>query len=49
MSSRRAEGCIDWLGSSGGSFEPDLNFIAIRIGHVSVREAGSELVTTEQW
>ena len=34
--------------ASGGSFEPDLNFVAIRIGHVSVREAGSELATTEQ-
>src|SRR6266481_7844283 len=33
---------------SCGSFEPDLNFVAIRIGHVSVREAGSELATTEQ-
>jgi hypothetical protein len=34
--------------SSDGSFEPDLNFVAIRLGHVSVREAGSELATTEQ-
>src|SRR5256885_2723585 len=31
-----------------GSFEPDLNFVAIGIGHVSIREAGSELATTEQ-
>jgi hypothetical protein len=30
------------------SLEPDLNFVAIRIGHVSVGEAGSELATTEQ-
>src|SRR6266404_1992207 len=30
------------------SLEPDLNFIAIRIGDVSVRKAGSELATTEQ-
>src|SRR5467141_106437 len=33
---------------SCGSFEPDLDFVAIRIGHVSVREARSELATTEQ-
>src|SRR6266481_2680155 len=30
------------------SFEPDLNLVAIRIGDVSVGEAGSELATTEQ-
>ena len=30
------------------SLEPDLNFVAIRIGDVSVGEAGSELATTEQ-
>src|SRR6266481_5872377 len=30
------------------SLEPDLNFIAIRIGDVSVGKAGSELATTEQ-
>src|SRR6266849_10944330 len=30
------------------SFEPDLNLVAIRIGDVSVGEAGSELTTTEQ-
>jgi hypothetical protein len=49
MSSRPAsDSCSDWLGGSGGSFEPDLNFVAIRIGHVGVREAGSELATTEQ-
>src|SRR5438105_8843477 len=30
------------------SLEPDLNFVAIRIGDVSVWEAGSELATTEQ-
>jgi hypothetical protein len=30
------------------SFEPDLNLVAIRIGDVSVRDAGSELTTTEQ-
>src|SRR5260370_22226063 len=30
------------------SLEPDLNFIAIRIGDVSVGKAGSELTTTEQ-
>src|SRR5437899_1397892 len=30
------------------SFEPDLNFVAIRIGDVSVGQAGSELATTEQ-
>ena len=31
-----------------GSLEPDLDFVAIRIGDVSVGEAGSELATTEQ-
>jgi hypothetical protein len=30
------------------SLEPDLNLVAIRIGDVSVGEAGSELATTEQ-
>jgi hypothetical protein len=30
------------------SLEPDLNFVAIRVGDVSVGEAGSELATTEQ-
>src|SRR5229473_911760 len=30
------------------SLEPDLNFVAIRIGDVNVGEAGSELATTEQ-
>src|SRR5437660_12299869 len=30
------------------SLEPDLNFVAIRIGDVSVGEAGSELAATEQ-
>src|SRR5258705_7811095 len=30
------------------SLEPDLNFVAIRIGDVSVGKAGSELATTEQ-
>src|SRR5260370_39091346 len=30
------------------SLEPDLNFVAIRIGDVSVGEAGSEFATTEQ-
>src|SRR5712691_220456 len=30
------------------SLEPDLNFVAIRIGDVSVGEAGSELATAEQ-
>ena len=30
------------------SLEPDLDFIAIRIGDVSVGEAGGELATTEQ-
>src|SRR5260370_17610326 len=30
------------------SLEPDLNFIAIRIGDVSVGKAGRELATTEQ-
>src|SRR5207302_11353090 len=39
---------VAWLGGRGSSFEPDLNFVAIRIGDVSVREAGSELATTEQ-
>jgi hypothetical protein len=29
------------------SLEPDLNLVAIRIGDVSVGEAGSELATTE--
>src|ERR1039457_5441933 len=38
----------DWLGGRGSSFEPDLNFVAIRIGDVSVGEAGSELATTKQ-
>jgi len=28
--------------------EPDLNFVAIRIGDVSAGEAGCELATTEQ-
>src|SRR6476646_10136623 len=46
-----SHGWREWsprLGCSSGSFEPDLNFVAIRIGHISVREAGSELATTEQ-
>ena len=30
------------------SFEPDLNLVAIRIGYVSIREAGRELTTTQQ-
>jgi hypothetical protein len=30
------------------SLEPDLNFVAIRIGEVSVGKGGSELATTEQ-
>jgi hypothetical protein len=30
------------------SLEPDLNFVAIRIGDVSVGQAGGELTTTEQ-
>src|SRR6266853_5147948 len=47
-SQRPAVGSSDWLGGRGSSFEPDLNFVAIRIGDVSVREAGSELATTEQ-
>src|SRR6266700_2262411 len=37
-----------WMGASHCSFEPDLNLVAIRIRDVSVREAGSELATTEQ-
>ena len=37
-----------WMGASHCSFEPDLNLVAIRIGDVSVWEAGSELATTEQ-
>src|SRR5881394_4172731 len=48
LSERPAVGSSDWLGGRGSSFEPDLNFVAIRIGDVSVREAGSELATTEQ-
>ena len=35
-------------GGRGSSFEPDLNFVAIRIGDVSVGEAGSELAATKQ-
>src|ERR1700730_18007893 len=30
------------------SLEPDLNFVAIRIGDVSVGESGSEFAATEQ-
>ncbi len=30
------------------SLEPDLDFVAVGIGDVSVRKAGSELATTEQ-
>src|SRR6202171_6453774 len=30
------------------SLEPDLNFVSIRVGDVSVGRAGSELATTEQ-
>ena len=37
-----------WMSASLYSLEPDLNFVAIRIGDVSVGEAGSELATTEQ-
>ena len=33
---------------SCGSLEPNLNFVTIRVGDVSVGEAGSELATTEQ-
>jgi len=40
--------CSAWLGGTGSSLEPDLNFVAIRIGYVSVGEAGSELAATEQ-
>src|SRR2546428_78791 len=36
------------LGGKGSSLEPDLNFIAVRIGDVSVGEAWSELSATEQ-
>src|SRR5882672_8946080 len=36
------------LGGRRNSLEPDLNFIAIRIGDVSVGKAGSELATTQQ-
>src|SRR5437879_1877556 len=48
LSERPAVGSSDWLGGRGSSFEPDLNFVAIRIGDVSVGEAGSKLATTEQ-
>src|SRR6478752_7280530 len=37
-----------WMSALLCSLEPDLNFVAIRIGDVSVGEAGSELATTEQ-
>src|SRR5258708_39389128 len=37
-----------WLGGTGSSLEPDLNFVAIRIGDVGVGEAGGELAATEQ-
>ena len=33
---------------SGSSLEPNLNFVAIWVGDVSVGEAGSELAATEQ-
>jgi hypothetical protein len=36
------------MSASHCSLEPDLNFVAIRIGDVSVGEAGSELAATEQ-
>ena len=36
-----------WL-LSNCSFEPDLNLVAIRIGNVSIGEAGSKLATAEQ-
>src|SRR6185436_9191068 len=48
---KNSHGWREWsprFGCSCRSFEPDLNFVAIRIGYVSVREAGSELATTEQ-
>src|SRR5437879_7719284 len=42
------ENCDDGIFHSGTSLEPDFNFVAIRIGDVSVGEARSELATTEQ-
>src|SRR5438552_8749622 len=48
LSERPAVGSSDWLGGRGSSFEPDLNFVAIRIGDVSVGEAGSKLAATNQ-
>src|SRR5436305_4131442 len=36
------------MSASLHSLEPDLNFVAIRIGDVSVGQAGGELATTEQ-
>src|SRR5437016_12418152 len=48
LSERPAVGSSDWLGGRGSSFEPDLNFVAIRIGDVSVGEAGSKLAATKQ-
>ena len=48
FSERPAVGSSDWLGGRGSSFEPDLNFVAIRIGDVSVGEAGSKLAATKQ-
>src|SRR5437762_3305633 len=42
------ENCDDGIFHSGTSLEPDFNFVAVRVGDVSVGEAGSELATTEQ-
>jgi hypothetical protein len=39
---------VSWVSSPVDSLEPDLNFIAIRISHVRVREARSKLATTEK-
>src|ERR1700719_2752373 len=45
---RPAVGRIVWLSGLGSSLEPDLNFVAIRIGDVSVGQAGTELAATKQ-
>src|SRR6266478_2362479 len=37
-----------WMSALPCSFEPDLYFVAIRIGDVCVGEAGRELAATEQ-
>jgi hypothetical protein len=39
--------CIAWLGGRS-LLEPNLNFIAIGIGHISVGKPGTELAATEQ-